>query len=293
MSYDKPAKGDLRQEVFRIIFGTTTPMGKLFDVILLWAIVISVLLVMLESVSEIKVEYGRALYLAELGFTTLFTIEYGLRLWSIKRPMRYAMSFFGIVDLLSILPTYLGLIFGGAHSLMVIRSLRLLRIFRILKLARYVTEAGVLGRALLASRQKISVFLLGVFAITIVFGTIMYMVETPEAGFTSIPRSIYWAIVTLTTVGYGDIAPQTVVGQALASFIMILGYGIIAVPTGIVSGEIVKNVDAGQECMSCHATGHLPDARYCRRCGAEMPEPPKRKQPPPDPPAYESAGPAE
>ena len=171
--------------------------------VLLWAIVISVLLVMLESVVEIKEKYGTILYIAELGFTTLFTVEYGLRLWSIRRPMRYALSFFGIVDLLSILPTYLGLILGGAHSLMVIRSLRLLRVFRILKLVRYVSEAGHLGRALYASRQKISVFLLGVVAMTFVFGTIMYMVETPEAGFTSIPRSIYWAIVTLTTVGYG------------------------------------------------------------------------------------------
>lgn len=272
MSYDKPAHGDLRKKVFTIIFGTSTPMGKLFDVVLLWCIVISVILVMLESVVDIKIEYGRSLYYAELFFTTLFTVEYALRLWSIQRPMRYAKSFFGIVDLLSILPTYLGLIFGGAHSLMVIRSLRLLRIFRILKLTRYITEAGVLGKALMASRQKIFVFLLGVVSITIVFGTIMYMVETPEAGFTSIPRSIYWAIVTLTTVGYGDIAPQTVLGQALASFIMILGYGIIAVPTGIVGAELAKNVDPGQECMSCHATGHLPDANYCRRCGAEMPK---------------------
>ena len=262
----------LRARLFLIIFGTTTPWGRRFDVVLLWAIVISVILVMLESVTEIKVEYGEFLYLAELGFTTLFTIEYGLRLWSMPRPMRYATSFFGIIDLLSILPTYLGLVFGGAHSLMVIRSLRLLRVFRILKLARYVSEAAVLGRALMASRQKISVFLLGVFAITIVFGTIMYMVETPEAGFTSIPRSIYWAIVTLTTVGYGDIAPQSVLGQTLASFIMILGYGIIAVPTGIVGAEIAKTNDPGMECMSCHATGHLADARYCRRCGAEMPE---------------------
>ena len=272
MESPRPAEGTLREKVFRIIFGTDTPMGKLFDVVLLWAIVISVILVMLESVTEIKVEYGEFLYLAELGFTTLFTIEYGLRLWSMPRPMRYATSFFGIIDLLSILPTYLGLVFGGAHSLMVIRSLRLLRVFRILKLARYVSEAAVLGRALMASRQKISVFLLGVFAITIVFGTIMYMVETPEAGFTSIPRSIYWAIVTLTTVGYGDIAPQSVLGQTLASFIMILGYGIIAVPTGIVGAEIAKTNDPGMECMSCHATGHLADARYCRRCGAEMPE---------------------
>ncbi|MCB0768093.1 MAG: ion transporter [Flavobacteriales bacterium] len=272
MGTDRPAKGRLREHVFRIIFGTGTPAGRLFDVLLLWAIVISVTLVMLESVAEIKLRYGRSLYLAELGFTALFTVEYLLRLWSIDRPIRYARSFFGIVDLLSILPTYLGLVFGGMHSLMVIRSLRLLRIFRILKLVRFVSEAGSLARALRASRRKITVFLLVVFAITVVFGTLMYMVESPEAGFTSIPRSIYWAIVTLTTVGYGDIAPQTIVGQALASFIMILGYGIIAVPTGIVSAEMVRtNNDPGMECMSCHATGHLDDARFCRKCGAKMP----------------------
>ena len=272
MEMDQPAKGPLRERVFRVIFGTRTPQGKLFDVLLLWAIVISVALVMLESVEDIRLRYGRALYMAELVFTTLFTLEYALRLWSIERPMRYARSFFGIVDLLSILPTYIGLIFGGMHSLMVIRSLRLLRIFRILKLVRFVSEAGSLSRALKASRRKITVFLLGVLATTVVFGTLMYMVETPEAGFTSIPRSIYWAIVTLTTVGYGDIAPQTVLGQVLASFIMILGYGIIAVPTGIVSAEMVRtNNDPGMECMSCHATGHLEDAKYCRKCGAAMP----------------------
>lgn len=274
METDQPAKGPLRQRVFRVIFGTRTPAGKRFDVLLLWAIVISVALVMLESVEDIRLRYGRALYIAELVFTTLFTLEYALRLWSIERPMRYARSFFGIVDLLSILPTYIGLIFGGMHSLMVIRSLRLLRIFRILKLVRFVSEAGSLARALQASRRKITVFLLGVLATTVVFGTLMYMVETPEAGFTSIPRSIYWAVVTLTTVGYGDIAPQTVLGQALASFIMILGYGIIAVPTGIVSAEMVRtNNDPGMECMSCHATGHLEDAKYCRKCGAAMPIP--------------------
>lgn len=202
----------------------------------------------------------------------LFTAEYGLRLWCVGKPMRYARSFFGIVDLLSILPTYLAVFFGGAHSLMVLRSLRLMRIFRVLKLVRYVSEARTLGRALMASRRKILVFLLSVLATTVVFGTLMYMVETPEAGFTSIPRSIYWAIVTLTTVGYGDIAPQSVLGQTIASVIMILGYAIIAVPTGIVSVEMARvGDDPGMECMSCHATGHLPDARYCRRCGAEMP----------------------
>lgn len=258
--------------MFHIVFGTHTPTGRLFDVILLWAILISVMLVMLESVQEIKVEFGHALYIAEWVFTILFTIEYGLRLWITPHPIRYARSFFGLIDLLSILPTFLGLVVGGAHSLMVIRTLRLLRVFRVLKLVRYINEAGMLGRALYASRRKILVFLMTVVSITIVFGTVMYLVETPEAGFTSIPRSIYWAIVTLTTVGYGDIAPQTWLGQFLAAMIMIMGYGILAVPTGIVSVELARVDDPGVECMTCHATGHKVDARYCRKCGAELPK---------------------
>ncbi|MBK8580551.1 MAG: ion transporter [Flavobacteriales bacterium] len=262
----------LRKRLYRIVFGTTTPAGKLFDVLLLWAILISVLLVMLESVPAIKAKYGTALYVSELVFTGIFTVEYFLRLWIVQRPRHYAFSFFGIVDLLSILPTFLSLVIGGAHSLMVIRVLRLVRVFRVLKLARFITEAGMLGRALVASRRKIMVFLLAVLTIVVIFGTIMYLVESPESGFTSIPRSVYWTIVTLTTVGYGDIAPQTTLGQMIASMIMILGYAIIAVPTGIVGVELAKGSNPGKECMTCHATGHLGDARYCRRCGAEMPE---------------------
>jgi voltage-gated potassium channel len=268
---DPKRKEGLRSHFHRVIFGTDTPSGKAFDVALLWAILISVALVMLESVPAIKAKYGWPLYVAELGFTALFSVEYALRLWVIKKPLRYVFSFFGIVDLLSILPTYLSLVLGGAHSLMVIRVLRLLRVFRVFKLVRYIQEAGMLGRALAASRRKILVFLMAVMSITIIFGTVMYLVESPEAGFTSIPTSIYWAIVTLTTVGYGDIAPQTWFGQFLAAAIMILGYAMIAVPTGIVGVEISRAQDLGPECTTCHATGHLPDARYCRRCGAELP----------------------
>lgn len=260
----------MRERIHHVIFGTDTPMGRAFDVALLWSILISVMLVMLESVPAIRARYGHAFHVAELVFTGLFTAEYLLRLWVVQRPVRYALSFFGIVDLLSILPTYLSLVLGGAHTLMVIRVLRLLRVFRVFKLVRYVSEAGMLGRALMASRRKILVFLLAVMSITIIFGTVMYLVESPEAGFTSIPTSIYWAIVTLTTVGYGDIAPQTWFGQLLAAGIMILGYAMIAVPTGIVGAEMARAEHPGPECMTCHATGHPPDARYCRRCGAEL-----------------------
>jgi voltage-gated potassium channel len=225
----------------------------------------------LESVQEVRQQYGPWLRSAEWAFTGLFTVEYLLRLWVVKKPLRYATSFFGLIDLMSILPTYLAFLFPGAHSLMVIRSLRLLRVFRVLKLVRYLSEAGMLGKALYASRRKILVFLFTVLALVVVFGTLMYLVETPEAGFTSIPRSIYWAIVTLTTVGYGDIAPRSVPGQFLASLIMILGYAIIAVPTGIVTAEMTRTEEPGRECLTCHATGHPPDARYCRRCGTELP----------------------
>lgn len=264
-------EGSLRDRLHTVIFGTETPAGRMFDVVLLWAIVVSVLLVMLESVQEVREHYGVWLRYAEWGFTALFTVEYLLRLWVVDRPVRYARSFFGLIDLLSILPTYLAILLPGAQSFMVIRTLRLLRVFRVLKLVRYISEAGMLGRALAASRRKILVFLLAVISLVIVFGTLMYLIETPEAGFTSIPRSIYWAIVTLTTVGYGDIAPQTWLGQFMAAIIMILGYAIIAVPTGIVSAEMARAEDPGVECLVCHATGHSHDSRFCRKCGAELP----------------------
>ena len=263
----------LRARVFHIIFGTDTPAGKRFDVILLVAIVVSVLLVMLESVPEIRARYGQVLHVSELAFTFLFTLEYAARIWSVRHPKKYIFSFFGLVDLLAILPTYIGLVFVGAHSLMVIRALRLLRIFRVLKLARFVSEANVMVKAFQASRRKITVFILTILTITVIFGTIMYMVESPESGFTSIPRSIYWAVVTLTTVGFGDITPHTALGQTIAAIVMILGYGAIAVPTAIMSAEMMRTAsDTGMECPNCHATDHLTDALYCRKCGEELPK---------------------
>jgi voltage-gated potassium channel len=258
--------------VFRTIFGTSTKAGKRFDVILLWAIVVSVMLVMLESVPSIHDRFLTELRYAEWFFTVLFTIEYALRIIVVRNPMRYILSFYGLVDLISILPSYMGLIITGSHSLMVVRTLRLLRVFRVLKLMRYVRELRSLGDAIVGSRRKIAVFLMSVLALTVIFGTVMYMIESKEAGFTSIPRSIYWAIVTLTTVGYGDIAPQTVAGQLLASIIMLLGYAIIAVPTGLVTAELIneKHENSSEICDRCGAQDHTDDARYCRRCGHRM-----------------------
>ena len=258
--------------LFRIIFGTKTKFGKLFDVVLLWAILVSVLLVMAESVPSIRVNHHHALLYAEYFFTGLFTLEYLLRIIVVRHPLKYITSFYGIVDLLSILPSYFGLFVTGTHSLMVIRTLRLLRVFRVLKLMRYLRELRALGDSLVNSRRKIAVFLLSVFTLAVIFGTIMYMIESEEDGFTSIPRSIYWAIVTLTTVGYGDIAPQTVTGQFLASIIMLLGYAIIAVPTGLVTADLIKGGRGSKKiaCPRCGTKEHLKDARYCHTCGERL-----------------------
>lgn len=264
--------------LYVVIFQSSTREGKIFDIALLIAIIVSVGLVMLESVKSLAEAYGFWFNVSEWFFTILFSIEYILRLISIGKPLRYVFSFFGIIDLLSILPTYLSLFIAGAPSLIVIRALRLLRIFRVLKLARFMKEAKTLRAALAASRPKITVFLFAVFTSVIVMGTLMYLIEDPEAGFTSIPRSIYWAIVTLTTVGYGDIAPATPLGQALASLIMIIGYGIIAVPTGIVGAEMARSRPELEEdivCWNCTLEGHGEDAVYCRNCGAELNAPPQ------------------
>jgi voltage-gated potassium channel len=239
----------------------------------MWCILASVLAVLLESVPSIRARYAWPLRAAEWTFTLLFTVEYVLRLISVGRPLRYAVSFFGVVDLLAIVPTYLSVILPGAQTLLVIRALRLLRVFRVLKLARFVDEARVLGRALRASRHKITVFLGTVLTIVLIVGTLMYLIEGEANGFDSIPRSIYWAIVTLTTVGYGDIAPTTVLGQLLASVVMILGYSIIAVPTGIFTVELSKASPrpiSTQACTQCSAEGHDPDARHCKFCGARL-----------------------
>lgn len=269
---DRP-KSAWRDRIHEVIFGTDTFAGKAFDVALLWAIILSVLAVMLESVHEVKVRYGNLLRITEWIFTILFSIEYIARIIAVRHPSRYIFSFYGIVDILAVIPTYLSLFLSGTHYLIIIRTLRLLRIFRIFKLGRYIGEAEVLKRALKASRHKITVFFGTVLSIVMITGTVMYLVEGPEHGYTSIPISIYWSIVTLTTVGYGDIAPQTVIGQFFASFIMIMGYAIIAVPTGIVTAEIAtenKRKFKISTCTACGKKGHDRDANYCKRCGAQL-----------------------
>jgi len=260
--------------IYEIVFESDTPAGKLFDIILLSSIVLSVIVVLLESVQSIKTSWGIWLVGLEWFFTGIFTLEYIARLWVVLNKRKYFLSFFGIVDLLSILPTYLGIFFAGAQSLMVIRSLRLLRIFRIFKLPRFIGESQNLSRALKASQHKIIVFLTTVVTSVIIFGMLIFLIEGPANGFTSIPMSIYWAIVTMTTVGYGDIAPQTPLGQTLASLIMIMGYGIIAVPTGIVSAEMVqlktREKLSTQVCQHCLKEGHDTDAEFCKYCGGKI-----------------------
>ena len=262
-----------RAQLHEIIFEADTRIGRLFDVVLLWCILLSVLAVLLESVHQIRDQYGLGLRIAEWAFTILFTVEYVLRLTCVGRPVRYAFSFFGLVDLLAIVPTYLSVLLPGAQSLLVIRALRLLRVFRILKLVQFVQEARILAQALRASRHKIVVFLGTVLTLVLILGTLMYLIEGEANGFDSIPRGIYWAIVTLTTVGYGDIAPSTVLGQMLASIAMILGYAIIAVPTGIVTVELSRASNkqiSTQACPQCSAEGHDPDAKHCKYCGAKL-----------------------
>lgn len=262
-----------RLRLYEIIFEADTPAGRSFDIVLLVCIVSSVLIIMLESVASIRRMAGPWLVGAEWFFTVIFTLEYLARLYVVLDKKKYVLSFFGIIDLISILPTYLGLFLTGAQSLLVIRSIRLLRIFRIFKLGRFIGESQNLLTALKLSRFKIIVFLITVLTSVIITGTIMYLVEGPANGFTSIPKSIYWAIVTMTTVGYGDIAPQTAFGQALASFIMILGYGIIAVPTGIVSAEMIQLKQSKlstQVCPHCLREGHDADAVYCKYCSNKL-----------------------
>lgn len=261
-------------QVYEVLFESDTHAGKAFNIILLCTIILSVIIVALESVQEIKQEYHDILYALEWVFTVLFTLEYVCRIWVVLNKRRYIFSFFGLVDLLSILPTYLAVVFTGAQSFLVIRSLRLLRIFRIFKLARFIGESQHLAKALQASRFKIIVFLTSVMTMTIIFGTLIFLIEGPGNGFTSIPKSIYWAIVTMTTVGYGDIAPQTALGQTIAAIIMIMGYGIIAVPTGIVSSEMI-NLNKEKEittqvCPYCLKEGHDADAVHCKYCGEKL-----------------------
>ncbi len=270
---EKPRASSWRRALHEVIFESETRAGKAFDIALLVSIVLSVAVVILESMAGVRAKHADALFLAEWFFTLLFTAEYMLRLMSVRRPLRYATSFFGTVDLLAIIPTYLSLFLPGSQYLTVIRILRLLRVFRILKLAEYLTEAETIVRALRASRRKISVFFFTVVTLVVIIGSVMYAVEEEANGFTNIPVSIYWAIVTLTTVGYGDLSPQTALGRVLASLVMIIGYSIIAVPTGIVTAEFAragrKDVTA-QACPDCSAQGHDPDASHCKYCGAHL-----------------------
>ncbi len=270
-------RNHLKERIHEIIFEADTYEGKLFDVVLLIVIILSILVVMLETVSSFSVHYADFLFYAEWVLTIFFTMEYILRLYSVYKPMKYATSFFGIVDLLAILPTYLSLIFTGSHYLLVIRALRLLRMFRIFKLGHHISQGEIILKSLKASIPKITVFLYFVVLMTIIFGSVMYLVEGgTNENFDSIPRSIYWSIVTLTTVGYGDISPITPLGQFLASVVMILGYVVIAVPTGIVTAEALKGtqpVDLNcQACRYCSGEGHDDDAEYCKYCGEKLNE---------------------
>jgi len=264
-----------KTKLHEIIYEADTKQGKLFDVILIIAIIISIVLVMLESVENIDEKYHNFLNISEWIITILFTIEYIARIICIKKPTTYIFSFYGIVDFLATIPKYLSIFLIGTHALVALRALRLLRVFRILKLARYLGESTTLVTALRASKYKISVFLFSVIVLTIILGTVMYLVEGPENGFTSIPHSMYWAIVTLTTVGYGDISPHTPIGQFIASLVMILGYGIIAVPTGIVTSELSKTDKNRphtntQHCPNCSAEFHLDNSKFCHICGEKL-----------------------
>lgn len=267
-------KGAWKARLYEIIFKSDTRGGQLFDIALLVLILISILVVMLESVPTAKVEYGRLLIGAEWALTIIFTIEYIMRVVVVQEKRKYMFSFLGIIDLFSVLPTYLAFLIPGSQALLVIRSIRLLRIFRIFKLGRFIGEGRNLTQALRASQYKITVFLITIMTSVIITGTLMFLVEGPENGFTSIPKSIYWAIVTMTTVGYGDIAPRTPLGQTIASIIMILGYGIIAVPTGIVSAEMVNLKQSHKisvkACKHCLKEVHDADAVFCKYCGEKL-----------------------
>lgn len=278
VSFGVPPSG-WRRRAFIVIFESDTRPGQLFDVALLVTIVASVLVVMLDSLAGLHAGHRRTFALAEWAFTALFTVEYVARLACVQRPLRYATSFFGIVDLLSVLPTYLAFLFPELQAFMDVRLLRLLRVFRILKLVAYVQEFRALGAALAASRRRLLVFLTAVALVIVLLGTVMYVVEGPENGFTSIPVAIYWAVTTMTTVGFGDITPRTGAGRAIASVVMLIGWGILAVPTGIVTAELTARRirgephEAGRRCASCGAGGHGPGARFCHDCGARLDTP--------------------
>lgn len=273
--FGKPSSG-LRRHLYTIIFESDTPAGFRFDMTLITVILLSIVVVMLDSVQSINANHGRIMDVLEWGFTILFTLEYLGRLYCVQRPMRYATSFYGIIDLLSIVPAYLALFVPETYAFLDIRILRLLRIFRILKLTLYLAEYLALMEALRASRRKIMIFISVVLMVDLLLGTMMYVVEGPEHGYTSIPVSMYWAIVTMTTVGYGDITPHTDVGKLIASMMMLLGWGILAVPTGIVTSEMTaqrfRRLATTRICEECLSEGHDPDAKFCKDCGALLPE---------------------
>ncbi len=271
----EPAQGAAwRARAFHVIFGHHDRPGRSFDVVLIIAILASILVTMLDSVQDLHQRFGDAFYLAEWGFTLAFTAEYTVRLWVVRRPWRYARSFFGIVDLLSVLPTYISLVLAGSQYLLVIRALRILRIFRVLKLTRYVGEATLLWSALIRSRRKVLVFVSTFLTLVLIFGALMYLIEGPKDGFTSIPQSMYWAVVTMTTVGFGDVTPHTALGKMLTSLIILVGYSIIVVPTGIFTAELASGIREARQrrrCEECGLAGHESDARFCRHCGARLP----------------------
>ena len=263
-----------RHRWYRWIFHHEARDERNFDLILIVAILASIVVVMLDSVQSVKVRWHDVLLVAEWFFTILFTVEYGLRLWSVKKPLRYATSFFGVIDLLAILPTYLSLLFLGSNYLIVIRVLRLLRVFRILKLVQYSSEAGVLITSLLRSRYKIFVFICALLTVITIFGSLMYVIEGPEHGFTSIPTGMYWAVVTMATVGFGDIAPGTSFGRLVTSILILIGYSVIAVPTGIFTAELANTMRPPRhksDCAVCGLSDHEADAAHCRKCGASLP----------------------
>lgn len=273
-----------RGRLYDLIFLSDSPAGRRFDIALVAAILLSILVVVLDSVPAIRARHADLMHALEWGFTLLFTLEYAARLLCVRQPLRYATSFYGIVDLLSVLPTYISLLAPGSEALLDIRILRLLRVFRIFKLTLYIEEYTRLGEALAASRRKIMVFLSVVLMAVLILGTVMYVVEGPAHGYTSIPTAMYWAVVTMTTVGYGDITPHTTLGKGIASFMMLLGWGILAVPTGIVTAEMTaRRVDRRQgparlvrACAACGSAGHEGRARFCKDCGAELPAAPER-----------------
>ena len=269
----------LKHHLYVIIFGTHTRAGRIFDIALIIAIITSLVVLILESLPSVMTEWSRELRYIEYTFTALFTVEYLLRLYCSPKPKSYATSFYGVVDLLAILPTYLAIFFPGASFMGVVRLLRVMRIFRILKLVRYLQDSNILLRSLLMARRKILIFFSTVGILVTIFGALIFVIEGPHNGFTSIPKSIYWAIVTITTVGYGDMVPQTHLGKAIASLTMLLGYSILAVPTGIITAELGNEMNAHKElvkCPNCNRSGHDSDAMHCKHCGSELADPDNR-----------------